>query len=79
MNTNPIQIPADQKLQVTLEAQQWGIVIAGLGELPQKVSGVVANQLMEQLQFAAGGQMVPAGAPSNGTGVVHAPAIEELQ
>lgn len=39
----------EQKLTATLEAQDWNIVLAGLGELPMKIVRVVDVKLRQQL------------------------------
>ena len=40
-------------LIVTLEAQQWNVVLAGLGELPWRVANPVMQRLLPQLEAAA--------------------------
>ena len=54
----------DQKLSATLEAQEWNVVFAGLGELPSKVSMKVINKLTQQLVT------VPPTPAPNGNGIV---------
>jgi hypothetical protein len=53
MNTG---FEATTLLVVKLEAQQWNVVMAALGELPYKHSAPLVQAVMEQLQ-----QQAPAG------------------
>jgi hypothetical protein len=41
-------------LVVKLEARQWNVLLAGLGELPYKMSAAVMQAVMEQLQASQG-------------------------
>lgn len=56
-------INPDTVLAAKLEAQQWNVVIAGLGELPHKLAGPIEKLLLDQLQPPPE-QTIPAG--SNG-------------
>jgi hypothetical protein len=47
--TAPRPVTPTQHMQATLEAQEWNIILAGLGELPLKISGNISNKLMQQL------------------------------
>ena len=49
----PQPIPPNTMLRVTLEAQEWNIVFAGLGELQLKLSRPVFDKVMEQVQTEA--------------------------
>lgn len=46
----PTPVEPTALLVVKLEAQQWNIVMAGLGELQFKTSAPLVQALMEQLQ-----------------------------
>jgi hypothetical protein len=47
-----------EPLTVTLEAREWNIVFAGLGELPMKVSGALSGKLQQELDKNAGGKPI---------------------
>lgn len=40
-------------ISITLEAQQWNTVLAGLGELPWRVANPVMQKLFPQLEAVA--------------------------
>jgi hypothetical protein len=52
----------NEPLSATLEAQEWNVVFAGLGELAMKYSGPVANKIRMQLSQA---QTVPSPIPED--------------
>jgi len=58
----PTTIPAETLLAVTLQAQQWNVIFAGLGELQHKVSAPIVSAMMEQIQA----QTVALATKSNG-------------
>jgi hypothetical protein len=49
MSQPPFQFPHDQRLDMTLEAQEWNIVFAALNELPMRVARPVFDKLMAQV------------------------------
>lgn len=45
-----VPIPAEMIMEVKLQAQQWNVVLAGLGELQQKIAGPLVAEIMTQIQ-----------------------------
>jgi hypothetical protein len=44
----PIQ--AEQPITITLEAQQWNVVLGALGEAPYRIAAPVIARIVEQVQ-----------------------------
>jgi hypothetical protein len=53
----------DQMLSATLQAQEWNIVLAGLSELPYRMSNQVIIKLQQQLQPQPGPVPMPEPVP----------------
>ena len=57
MNTGPqpqaVPVPVTMPFSVTLQAQQWNMVIAALDEAPHKVAAPLIQAISQQLQQAA--------------------------
>jgi hypothetical protein len=47
-------------ITVTLEAQQWNVILAGLGELPWRAANPVIQKLVPQLDTAVAATDTPA-------------------
>lgn len=52
MPMQPTLFQANQPLEVTLSAQDWNIVLAGLHELPYRMAAQVVENLRMQLNSA---------------------------
>ena len=61
---------ATDPVTATLEAQQWNVVLAGLGELKWKDANVVIQKLMPQLDAAV--EAAAAAGKPNGAGELEA-------
>lgn len=64
MSQTTMQLPQfepTQTITVVLQAQEWNLVFAGLGELPYRISQPVIDRLRTQF-------MAPAPAKTNGIG-----------
>jgi len=59
MQQQQVQLAPDQLVSATLEAQEWNLVLAGLGELPFKVAVAVVEKLRNQLLNPAQMQQRP--------------------
>ena len=59
-------------IAVTLEAQQWNIVLAGLAELPLKFSDVIDKKLKAQLYAATEATAAERAATPKSNGADHA-------
>ena len=57
MDMQPIS--PDQKLTVTLSAQEWNTVMAGLNELPHRIARPVFDRIGQQLQQQSQPQQMP--------------------
>lgn len=53
MVSQPISVPADAKLSVELEAQQWNVLMAALNEAPHRVAAPIFQTMTEQLSAQA--------------------------
>jgi hypothetical protein len=60
----------DQPISVTLEAQQWNVVLGALGEAPYRIAAPVIGKIIEQVQPQSQ-QMTPVAKP-NGADASHA-------
>ena len=57
MDMQPIN--PDQPLTVTLSAQEWNTVMAGLNELPHRIARPVFDRIGQQLQQQSQPQQMP--------------------
>jgi hypothetical protein len=55
----PPPVPANQRMTVTLEAQQWNGVLAALAEAPYRVAAPLIQVMTEQLQQQSSGSGGP--------------------
>jgi hypothetical protein len=55
----------DQSIAITLEAQQWNIVLGALGEAPWRLSNPVIQRIVAQIQQSQG-EPVPLEQRGNG-------------
>ena len=66
----PHVVEATMPISITLEAQQWNQVMAGVGEMPWRLANPLMNAIGQQMQAAAGVPLVQPGQqpaqPGNG-------------
>jgi hypothetical protein len=43
-------MPPDQAITITLEAQQWNVVLGALNEAPYRIAAPLINKIVEQVQ-----------------------------
>jgi hypothetical protein len=70
MEPQPIQ--PDQPITITLDAQQWNMVLGALGEAPWRLASPLINRIMEQIQAVQQSPAAPRAAKPNGADE-HAP------
>jgi len=68
MNATPVQIPAEQPITITLQAQYWQTVLNALQEMPFRMANPVVQELTKQFQQAmeAQGEVISSGHHGNG-------------
>ena len=56
----------DQPIAVTLEAQQWNVVLGALGEAPWRISNPLIQKIVGQIEQSQQGEPVPLEQRGNG-------------
>jgi hypothetical protein len=64
----PMAFQPNQVLTVSLEAQDWRVVLAGLDELPHKFARAVLDRLMQQINTAQAQAQAQAQMPARPNG-----------
>lgn len=69
MSGSQQQVPNEQMLTVSLQAQEWQVVFAALNEMPMRVSRPTYDRILQQLQLEiAAAQNAPPSMAQRGNG-----------
>lgn len=48
MNSTPVQIPPEQEITITLQAQHWQLIMNAVQEMPYRIAQPVVQALTQQ-------------------------------